>query len=111
MRTFNHLNAKTVNEPVKLLKNNKGKAVVIAGGSDLLGVLKDKILSEYPETVINLKSIPGLDNIKSDTKGLLNDNTAPTEQEVKGALSGNYCRCGSHYQPVKAVMDVAKKGG
>ncbi|MGA2108951.1 MAG: 2Fe-2S iron-sulfur cluster-binding protein, partial [Syntrophorhabdales bacterium] len=43
-------------------------------------------------------------------KALLNANPSPTEDEVKEALSGNFCRCISHYQVVKAVMSVAKEG-
>jgi len=41
-------------------------------------------------------------------KALLNENPAPCEDEVKEALSGNFCRCISHYQVVKAVMSIAK---
>jgi carbon-monoxide dehydrogenase small subunit len=44
-------------------------------------------------------------------KALLNDNPFPTMQEVKEALSGNYCRCISHYHVLDAVMAVAQKGG
>jgi carbon-monoxide dehydrogenase small subunit len=40
-------------------------------------------------------------------KALLDDNPSPTEEEVKEALSGNFCRCISHYQVVEAVMAVA----
>ncbi len=43
-------------------------------------------------------------------KALLNENPAPTETEVKEALSGNFCRCISHYQAIKAVMSVAERG-
>ena len=43
-------------------------------------------------------------------KALLNENPSPTEEEVKEALSGNFCRCISHYQVVRAVMSVAKEG-
>ncbi|MGI6317714.1 MAG: (2Fe-2S)-binding protein [Dethiobacteria bacterium] len=43
-------------------------------------------------------------------KALLNENPSPTEEEVKMALSGNFCRCISHYQVIEAVMDAAKKG-
>jgi len=43
-------------------------------------------------------------------KALLNENPSPTEEEVKEALSGNFCRCISHYQVVTAVMSVAKEG-
>jgi xanthine dehydrogenase YagS FAD-binding subunit len=40
--------------------------MVIAGGTDLLGTLKDEVLPEYPETIINLKSIAGLSYIKEE---------------------------------------------
>lgn len=48
----------------------EGKATVIAGGTDLLGVLKDKIHSESPEVVVDLKTIPGLSYVKTTKKGL-----------------------------------------
>ncbi len=44
-------------------------------------------------------------------KALLNENPRPTEEEVKEALSGNFCRCISHYQVIRAVMSVVEKGG
>ena len=45
-------------------------------------------------------------------KALLNENPSPTEEEVKEGLSGNFCRCISHYHVVKAVMaaSAGKKG-
>ncbi len=70
MKSFNHVNAKTGAEAIKLLKNYKGKAKLIAGGTDLLGALKDRILPDYPEVIINIKTIPGLDYIKDDARGL-----------------------------------------
>ncbi len=70
MKPFNHVSAKTVNEAVKLLKNYKGKADLIAGGTDLLGALKDRILPDYPEAIINIKTIPNLDYIREDAEGL-----------------------------------------
>lgn len=42
-------------------------------------------------------------------KALLNENPSPTEEEVKEALSGNFCRCIAHYHVVKAVMAVSEK--
>jgi aerobic carbon-monoxide dehydrogenase small subunit len=42
-------------------------------------------------------------------KALLDENPHPAEEEVKDALSGNFCRCVSHYQVLKAVMSVAAK--
>ena len=43
-------------------------------------------------------------------KALLNDNPSPTEADVKETLSGNFCRCISHYQVVRAVMAVSHGG-
>jgi carbon-monoxide dehydrogenase small subunit len=40
-------------------------------------------------------------------KGLLNENSSPTEDEVKEALSGNFCRCISNYHVLRAVMAVS----
>jgi len=42
-------------------------------------------------------------------KAFLNENPHPTEEEVKEALSGNFCRCISHYQVIRAVMAVVEK--
>jgi aerobic carbon-monoxide dehydrogenase small subunit len=43
-------------------------------------------------------------------KAFLDENPRATEEEVKDALSGNFCRCVSHYQVLKAVMSVVEKG-
>jgi len=42
-------------------------------------------------------------------KALLNENPFPSEEDVKEALSGNFCRCISHYQVVKAVMAASRE--
>jgi NADPH-dependent glutamate synthase beta subunit-like oxidoreductase/CO/xanthine dehydrogenase FAD-binding subunit len=69
MKPFKHVNARTIDEAARLLEDNS-KAKLIAGGTDLLGVLKDRILIDYPETVINIKTVPDLDYIKEDVSGL-----------------------------------------
>ena len=70
MKNFNHVNARTVNEAIGLLKSFNGRAQVIAGGTDLLGILKDRILPNYPDAIINLKTIQNLDFVKEDGEGL-----------------------------------------
>jgi xanthine dehydrogenase YagS FAD-binding subunit len=64
LRKFEHINARTVGEASATLL--KGKAVVIAGGSDLLGTMRFEVLPSYPEIVVNLKTIPGLAYIKEE---------------------------------------------
>jgi xanthine dehydrogenase YagS FAD-binding subunit len=64
---FAHINAKTVEEAVGALA--LGKASACAGGTDLLGTMKNCILpdSMYPATVVNIKSIaPSLEYIKEE---------------------------------------------
>jgi xanthine dehydrogenase YagS FAD-binding subunit len=64
MKSFNHTNAKSLAEVKTALGDSK--TILIAGGTDLLGTLKDNILPTYPSTVINLKTVPGLDFIKEE---------------------------------------------
>jgi len=40
-------------------------------------------------------------------KALLDKNPKPTEEEVKEALAGNLCRCGTYPQHTKAVLAAA----
>jgi aerobic-type carbon monoxide dehydrogenase small subunit (CoxS/CutS family) len=39
-------------------------------------------------------------------KALLDNNPNPTEEEVKEALVGNLCRCGTYPQHIKAVLEA-----
>ena len=43
-------------------------------------------------------------------KALLDENPNPTEDEIKEALAGNFCRCISHYEVLQAVNAVVKGG-
>jgi aerobic-type carbon monoxide dehydrogenase small subunit (CoxS/CutS family) len=40
-------------------------------------------------------------------KALLDRQPDPTEQQVRDALAGNYCRCTGYSKPVEAVLAVA----
>jgi aerobic-type carbon monoxide dehydrogenase small subunit (CoxS/CutS family) len=41
-------------------------------------------------------------------KALLDKNPDPTEEEIKLALVGNLCRCGTYPQHIKAVQEAAR---
>jgi len=62
---FDYLEPKTIEEALSLLAQYKGRAKVIAGGTDLLPKLKRREI-EAPEYIIDLKGIPDLDYIKHD---------------------------------------------
>jgi xanthine dehydrogenase YagS FAD-binding subunit len=70
VKPFEHFNATSVDEALSLLKAYRGKARLIAGGTDLLAVLKDQIFEDYPKALINIKTIPGLDKIQENDEGL-----------------------------------------
>ncbi len=70
MKTFTHYNATSIREALDLLEKHRGKAKLNAGGTDLLGALKAAVIPDYPEAVINLKQIDGLDYIREDGEGI-----------------------------------------
>src|SRR5271157_4123332 len=70
LRFFKHTSALSPDEAVALLAEHRGKAAVIAGGTDLLGALKDKIHPAYPELLVDLKPINGMRYVKEGKKGL-----------------------------------------
>lgn len=63
MKPFNYREVSSTQEAAKAAKEG---ACVCAGGTDLLGALKDEITRDYPKTVINIKKIEGLDYISED---------------------------------------------
>ena len=42
-------------------------------------------------------------------KGLLDVNKDPTEADIRQALAGNLCRCGTHTRIIRAVQRAAKE--
>ncbi len=43
------------------------------------------------------------------SKALLDANPSPTEDDIKEALAGNFCRCGSWYLVIKAIKEAAAR--
>ncbi len=70
MKRFKHVNARSLQEVTSILKEYGRKARVMAGGTDLLGEMKDDILPEYPEVVVNIKTVPSLDYVRDDGRTL-----------------------------------------
>ena len=60
MRAFSNVNAKDFKDAAGLLKRYPNSAVV-GGGSDLLGLVKERLIE--PDVLINLRQIRGMDHI------------------------------------------------
>lgn len=136
MKHFSHIDAASVSDASKKAGADTS---FIAGGTDLLGTLKDEILRTYPTTVINLKTIADLDCIKEDGDmvriGALTKIAAIAESELiqtkfaclaqaaakvaspairsMGTIGGNICqmhRCW-YFRCADNRFDCRRKGG
>jgi len=140
MRKFAHIAPRTIEEAVSALQRYGDRASIIAGGTDILGKMKDEILPKYPEALINIKTIPGLEFLKEEAGVLrigplvrLEDlakeprirekyaalaqaasRTASPHLREMGTLGGNLCqdiRCWYYRNPANRFPCLRKGGG
>ena len=64
MKAFQYATAHSTDSARELVAGN---GAYLAGGNDLLGLLKDYLISS-PEILVNIKSLPGLDKIERGAK-------------------------------------------
>lgn len=140
MRKFTHIDARTVEEAVSALRRYGTRAAIIAGGTDILGKMKDEILPQYPEALVDIKGITGLDFF-SEEAGVLRigtlmrledigkeplirekysalaqaaSRTASPHLREMGTLGGNLCqdiRCWYYRNPNNRFPCLRKGGG
>lgn len=67
-RHVEHFNARTLNKAVSLLGEYMGEAKVIAGGVDLISLMKNRVMT--PRILVNIKTISDLSYINEDAEGL-----------------------------------------
>jgi len=139
MKNFIHVDVTTEDEAASVLAEYDGNAKVIAGGTDLLDILKDETMRDYPEALVNIKPIAGMDYIKEEG-GILKigslatlaniaendtvrskysalaeaaDSVASPQIRNVGTLGGNLCqdvRC-LYYRMPKNYFFCFRKGG
>ena len=68
MQAFAYANPTTLDEAVRLLGSAWGQTEILAGGTDLLSLMKDNVAA--PARVINIKGIKELGGIAETTEGL-----------------------------------------
>ncbi len=71
MKTFVNVNARDVSHAVTLARqaHAEGSPVsFVGGGSDLLGLLKDRVVE--PDVLVNLKTMSGLDRVTEESDGV-----------------------------------------
>jgi xanthine dehydrogenase YagS FAD-binding subunit len=71
MKAFVNANPRDLHQAVTLLEqaHAQGRSASIAGGgSDLLGMVKERLVT--PDVLVNLKTVRGLDQVKTDANGV-----------------------------------------
>jgi xanthine dehydrogenase YagS FAD-binding subunit len=84
MQAFEYANPSTLPEALSLLGNRWGEVDVLAGGTDLLPLLKEYI--HTPRRVVNLKNIKELGGIQSTKAGLRIGANATLDDLLESAL-------------------------
>jgi len=80
MRAFEYANATTKEQAVSLLGTNWDESDILAGGTDLLALMKDDIIA--PKRLVNIKDIPELRGLKVSSKEGLRIGALVTIQEL-----------------------------
>ncbi len=68
MRPFEYLSPNTRTQAISLLGAGWGSSEILAGGTDLLALMKDDVIA--PKRLINIKDIKDLRGVSSNAGGL-----------------------------------------
>ena len=113
MKNFEHVNAASFSQASQELREAKN-GQPIAGGTDLLGTLKKNILPEFPDKVVNLKSIPNASYILDEgDKVAVGALTTLSEVESSGLFAGELRAVAqaAHSVATPIIRNTATLGG
>lgn len=77
MRAFEYGNPSSVKQAISLLGSNWSEAAVFAGGTDLISLMKDSVVT--PGRLVNIKQIRELHGLREEKGGLLIGAATPLE--------------------------------
>ncbi len=73
MKPFEYVKVTSVAQAMSLLSKHQEKAAILAGGSDLLGIMKDRLEGpklKMPQSLIDIKGIKDLNYVKEQKAGV-----------------------------------------
>jgi xanthine dehydrogenase YagS FAD-binding subunit len=82
---FEHVDVKSIEETLQFLKNRE-RVKVLAGGTDLLGMMKDRITGPglyLPKVLVNVKEVPEMKRLFRDEMGTVHIGGAVTLRELQ----------------------------
>ncbi len=80
MEAFEYASPVNVRDAVRLLGNTWGETEILAGGTDLISAMKDRITT--PKRVVSLKKVKGLDRIEYSSRSGLRLGALVTIQQL-----------------------------
>ena len=107
-----HHDAVTIDEAVSLLNRYMEEAKVIAGGVDLVSLMKSKVM--LPKVLVNMKTIPDLSYIMEEAEGLkIGTLTTIHDIETSATIRDKYSMLAEAAHSVSAplVRNMATIGG
>jgi NADPH-dependent glutamate synthase beta subunit-like oxidoreductase/CO/xanthine dehydrogenase FAD-binding subunit len=90
MKRFKHISASSYEEASRIVREGNGTIDPIAGGTDVLGTYKDRLLTTYPEAVVSIKNIPDSDYIRETGDGIVIGAGATLKKVTEDALVQKY---------------------
>jgi xanthine dehydrogenase YagS FAD-binding subunit len=88
MQKFEYASPTTKEQAVALLAKDWGETEVLAGGTDLISLMKDFVVT--PKRVINIKNIKGLDSVKTPRDGSARIGALTTIDRLIEAMGKNF---------------------
>ncbi len=101
MQAFEYAAPSSVKEAVGLLSSNWGEADVLAGGTDLLSLMKERI--HTPKRVVSLKNVRGMSSIGAQPGGGVQIGAAVTLDALMAEAAGLSKRFPSLIQAAEGV--------
>jgi xanthine dehydrogenase YagS FAD-binding subunit len=68
MRAFEYVSPKTQPQALSLLGKSWGETEILAGGTDLLALMKDEVVT--PKRLVNIKQLPGMHAVTNQKDGV-----------------------------------------
>jgi 4-hydroxybenzoyl-CoA reductase subunit beta len=106
--SFEHLEPRSLDEALELLAEHGAEAKVIAGGTELLVSMKQRLL--LPAYLIDLKAVPGLDFVTEDGGGLRMGALTKLSALVRSPVVKELCPVLGHTASMVAAPPLQEMG-
>jgi xanthine dehydrogenase YagS FAD-binding subunit len=88
MRPFEYASPRTEQEAVELLNDHEANTAVLAGGTDLLNLMKQDLLA--PQRVVDIKNIDSLKTVSAEGEGVMVGSLVTLEDIKDNPLLADY---------------------